>query len=118
MALDTGYRRQKQGISTHHRVSLFRVAICRWQLGLRLARQRLLGDSGGRVLRNAAAQQGLMQIVRDFCGHSNAVCEHCRFPKLVCDWSGRAAYLISSFRMDYSRIRRFFSSGDFCGGAG
>ena len=58
---------------------------------LRLARQRLLGDSGGRVLRNAAAQQGLMQIVRDFCGHSNAVCEHCRFPKLVCDWSGRAA---------------------------
>jgi hypothetical protein len=58
---------------------------------LRLARQRLLGDSGGRVLRNAAAQQGLMQIVRDFCGHSNAVCEKCRFPELVRDWSGRTA---------------------------
>ena len=58
---------------------------------LRLARQRLLGDSGGRVLRNAAAQQGLIQIVRDFCGHSNAVCEHCRFPELIRDWSGRTA---------------------------
>jgi hypothetical protein len=58
---------------------------------LRLARQRLLGDSGGRVLRNAAAQQGLIQIVRDFCGHSNAVCEHCRLPELMRDWSGRTA---------------------------
>jgi predicted amidohydrolase len=24
-----------------------------------------------------------MQIVRDFCSHSNAVCEDCRFPELV-----------------------------------
>jgi hypothetical protein len=55
---------------------------------LRLARQRLLGDSGGRVLRNAAAQQGLMQIVRDFCGHSNAMCEHCRFPELIREFPG------------------------------
>ena len=58
---------------------------------LRLARQRLLGDSGGRVLRNAAAQQGLMQIVRDFCGHSNAVCEHCRFPELMREFPGWTA---------------------------
>jgi hypothetical protein len=58
---------------------------------LRLARQRLLGDSGGCALRNAATQQGLMQIVRDFCGHSNAVCEHCRFPELMRGWSGRTA---------------------------
>jgi len=28
-------------------------------------------------------QQGLLQIVRDFCAHSNALCENCRFPELV-----------------------------------
>jgi Protein of unknown function (DUF2851) len=50
---------------------------------LKLARQRLLGTSNARVLKTAAAQQGLMQIVRDFCGHSNAVCDDCRFPELV-----------------------------------
>ncbi len=50
---------------------------------LRLARQRLLGGRPARALRTAAAQQGLMQIVHDFCEHSNAVCEHCRFPELV-----------------------------------
>ena len=41
---------------------------------LRLARQRLLGGAGERALRGAAQQQGLIQIVRDFCDHSNAVC--------------------------------------------
>jgi Protein of unknown function (DUF2851) len=53
---------------------------------LRLARQRLLGSRRNRPWRNAAAQQGLMQIVRDFCGHSNAVCEDCRFPELARAW--------------------------------
>ena len=55
---------------------------------LRLARQRLLGGARRSVLRSAFAQQGLMQIVRDFCDHSNAVCEDCRFPRLVRDWIG------------------------------
>jgi hypothetical protein len=50
---------------------------------LKLARQRLLGTSSAKVLQGAAAQQGLMQIVRDFCEHSNAVCADCRFPDLV-----------------------------------
>jgi hypothetical protein len=50
---------------------------------LKLARQRLLGTSNARVLKTASAQQGLMQILRDFCGHSNAVCDDCRFPELV-----------------------------------
>ena len=50
---------------------------------LKLARQRLLGTSGAGILKGAAAQQGLMQIVRDFCEHSNAICEDCRFPDLV-----------------------------------
>jgi hypothetical protein len=54
---------------------------------LRLARQRLLGGASRRVLRSAAEQQGLIQIVRDFCDHSNAVCENCRFPELVMDWN-------------------------------
>lgn len=49
---------------------------------LKLARQRLF--SGGRMtLRTAAQQQGLLQIVRDFCEHSNALCDGCQFPGLV-----------------------------------
>jgi hypothetical protein len=58
---------------------------------LKLARQRLLGSSNTSVLKTAAAQQGLMQIVRDFCEHSNAVCVDCRFPALVRGWNARAA---------------------------
>jgi hypothetical protein len=50
---------------------------------LKLARQRLLGTSIRRALRNAAEQQGLMQIVRDFCAHSNAICEDCRLPAMA-----------------------------------
>ncbi|HTV76245.1 MAG TPA: hypothetical protein VMD57_04530, partial [Candidatus Baltobacteraceae bacterium] len=50
---------------------------------LKLARQRLLGISSARILKTASSQQGLMQIVRDFCEHSNAVCENCRFPELA-----------------------------------
>lgn len=50
---------------------------------LKLARQRLLGGGTARNFQSAATQQGLMQIVRDFCDHSNAVCDDCRFPELV-----------------------------------
>ena len=53
---------------------------------LRLARQRLLGGAGRAVLKSAAAQQGLLQIMRDFCEHSNAICEQCSFPDLVRAW--------------------------------
>jgi hypothetical protein len=53
---------------------------------LRLARQRLFcGPARGKV-RGAAAQQGLLQIVRDFCEHSNALCASCQFPELVRQW--------------------------------
>jgi hypothetical protein len=54
---------------------------------LRLARQRLLGRSSPRILSKAAAQQGLLQIVRDFCDHSNAICQDCQFPELVKQWN-------------------------------
>lgn len=51
---------------------------------LRLVRERLFAGKPPRgLLQWAAAQQGLLQIVRDFCGSSNALCEHCRFPELV-----------------------------------
>ena len=50
---------------------------------LRLARRRLLGESRSCLLHTAAAQQGVLQIVRDFCEHSNAVCENCQFPDLI-----------------------------------
>lgn len=60
---------------------------------LRLARQRLLGRAiaGSSGLNTAAAQQGLLQIVRDFCDHSNALCDGCEFPKLVQNWRIEAA---------------------------
>ena len=54
---------------------------------LKLARQRLLGTASARVLKSAAQQQGLMQVVRDFCEHSNAICADCRFPDLVRGWT-------------------------------
>jgi len=50
---------------------------------LRLARQRLLGRQPSRGLKSAASQQGLLQIVRDFCDHSNALCTDCAFPEMV-----------------------------------
>jgi len=53
---------------------------------LKLARQRLLGTSNARTVKGAAQQQGLMQIVRDFCEHSNAICADCQFPELVRGW--------------------------------
>ena len=57
---------------------------------LRLARQRLLGGAKASGEAGAAAQQGFLQILRDFCDRSNALCsEHCQFPELVRDWGGR-----------------------------
>ena len=66
---------------------------CRWPAAednsvLRLARRRLFGGLRAVPLPTAAAQQGLLQIVRDFCDHSNALCEQCQFPQLVRDWAG------------------------------
>jgi hypothetical protein len=54
---------------------------------LRLARQRLLGAGRSRALRSASAQQGLIQITRDFCEQSDAVCTGCRFPELARGWN-------------------------------
>jgi hypothetical protein len=56
---------------------------------LRLARQRLLGGASPRALPGAAAQQGLIQMVRDFCDHSNSICESCKLPRLVEDWTAQ-----------------------------
>ena len=53
---------------------------------LRLARQRLLGGASAKSIRGAASQQGLLQIVQDFCSHSNAICADCQFPELVRPW--------------------------------
>ena len=53
---------------------------------LRLARYRLFGGLKARRLSGAAAQQGLLQVVRDFCEHSNSLCADCPFPELVRQW--------------------------------
>jgi Protein of unknown function (DUF2851) len=50
---------------------------------LRLARQRLLGGAGAKALPTAAAQQGLLQVTRDFCDHSNSLCAACKLPEVV-----------------------------------
>lgn len=48
---------------------------------LRLARQRMLGKGRRHLFRRAAPQQGLLQIERDFCEQSNALCQHCPMPE-------------------------------------
>jgi len=57
---------------------------------LRMARLRLLGGAKAGALKGAAAQQGLLQILRDFCDHSNAICEKCQFPELARNWGDRS----------------------------
>jgi hypothetical protein len=57
---------------------------------LKLARQRLLGGRNLKCMTTAAAQQGLLQIVRDFCEHTDAVCTDCLFPDLVRSWNAQA----------------------------
>lgn len=53
---------------------------------LRLARRRLFGEPSAPSLRTAAEQQGLLQIVRDFCDQSDALCTQCPLPDLVQQW--------------------------------
>ncbi len=50
---------------------------------LRLARQRLFGGVPASFLKTAAQQQGVLQIVKDFCDQSNSACQDCLFPELV-----------------------------------
>jgi hypothetical protein len=50
---------------------------------LRMARKRLLGDRRIPLPRRAALQQGLLQIVRDYCDQANSLCEGCRFPEVA-----------------------------------
>ena len=82
-ATEGGNEKIRQGIERRYTV---------WPLAednalLKLTRQRLLGVGRSRALRSAAAQQGLMQISRDFCERSDALCTGCRFPALVREWS-------------------------------
>lgn len=53
---------------------------------LRLARQRLLGGAHHRAFPCAVEQQGCIQIRRDFCERSDALCRGCPFPELVHNW--------------------------------
>ena len=50
---------------------------------LKFARQRLFGGATRRLPRTAAAQQGLLQVTRDFCDRAGALCTDCQFPNLV-----------------------------------
>ena len=60
----------------------------RWPAGqdnalLRHARTRLFAGRNRQLPRTAAVQQGLLQIVRDFCEPAGPLCSNCRFPSLV-----------------------------------
>jgi hypothetical protein len=50
---------------------------------LKLARERLLGTGSDREFGTAASQQGLLQIVGDFCTQAGSLCAECRFPELA-----------------------------------
>jgi hypothetical protein len=62
---------------------------------LRLARYRLLDGAPRRALRSAAEQQGVIQIVKDYCERSDAVCRDCRFPQLVRGWNAKPASAVT-----------------------
>ena len=49
---------------------------------------RLFGDTppDAKFLRNAAIQQGLLQIYEDFCQRDASDCEQCLFPTQLAKW--------------------------------
>lgn len=51
-----------------------------------LTRARLLGAGARLRGGGAAVQQGLLQVVHDFCAGTDALCSRCRFPALVAAW--------------------------------
>ncbi|HMO66902.1 MAG TPA: DUF2851 family protein, partial [Verrucomicrobiota bacterium] len=53
---------------------------------LRLVRARLFGAARRGAEGGAAAQQGLLQIVHDFCAGTDALCSRCAFPALAAAW--------------------------------
>ena len=71
---------------------------------LRLARNRLLGGIPPEALPGSAAQQGLIQIVRDFCDQSNPICDKCRFPELVKQEQAKTSFFVpgSTNQTEYS----------------
>ena len=88
MALDSGGAGQERNTRDRIEQRYFAWPSAEDNSLLRLARQRLLGGASRKVLRGAAAQQGIIQIVRDFCERSNALCDNCQFPKLVREFAG------------------------------
>ena len=50
---------------------------------LRLAARRLFGGRLPRLPRRAVHQQGILQVIGDYCDHADARCAGCRFPDLV-----------------------------------
>jgi hypothetical protein len=72
-------------------ITAIESAACSWPASndnrvLKLGRARLLGGASRNRFRTAGAQQGLLQIVHDFCDHSNAVCDGCKLPALLNEW--------------------------------
>lgn len=47
---------------------------------LRLARHRLFGSASKEITSTAATQQGILQILKNFCANSDSICTDCKFP--------------------------------------
>lgn len=56
---------------------------------LRLARRRLLGTTRRLFPHKAVLQQGLQQIVSDYCTRSNSLCDGCKFPEVARQFAER-----------------------------
>ena len=50
---------------------------------LKLARKRILGAFSTDATPTAATQQGLIQIVKNFCENSDSICTGCKFPDKI-----------------------------------
>jgi hypothetical protein len=84
------WARARQGRRTRIQAEMQRRYLA-WPVGadnavLKMARLRLLGTRRTALPPGMAMQQGLHQIVGDFCDHSNSLCEACRFPDVARLW--------------------------------
>jgi hypothetical protein len=74
---------QNQALQRHAEDLYFNWPAAEDNAVLRLARLRLLGGQRAGWFNQAAEQQGLLQVVHDFCEHTNALCQDCPFPHFL-----------------------------------
>lgn len=71
---------------------------------LKLARARLFNGEKPALKNTASLQQGLLQIVRDFCGYSNALCDQCPLPGLLESVNAVGDHLRAGAQIDHHEV--------------